>query len=66
VLRESLEHLLRIHGVAVCYVTHDPEGFVGLADRVLEVRAGRVMECEDPSLHHHEHRPLPSAEEPRP
>jgi zinc transport system ATP-binding protein len=66
VLRESLEHLLRIHGVAVCYVTHDPEGFVGLADRVLEVRAGRVVQCEDPSLHHHEHRPLPTAEEPAP
>ena len=63
VLRESLEHLLRIHGVAVCYVTHDPEGFVGLADRVLEVRAGRVVECEDPSLHHHAHRPLLHDEE---
>jgi zinc transport system ATP-binding protein len=59
VLRESLEHLLRIHGVAICYVTHDPEGFVGLADRVLEVRAGQVVRCEDPSLHHHEHQPLP-------
>jgi zinc transport system ATP-binding protein len=57
VLRESLEHLLRIHGVAVCYVTHDPEGFVGLADRVLEVRAGRVVQCDDPTLHHHVHRP---------
>jgi zinc transport system ATP-binding protein len=63
VLRESLEHLLRIHGVAVCYVTHDPEGFVGLADRVLEVRAGRVVQCDDPSLHHHVHRATPEEAE---
>ena len=55
VLRESIEHLLREHGVAVCYITHDPVGFSGLADRVLEVRAGRVAECEDPSVHHHPH-----------
>jgi zinc transport system ATP-binding protein len=63
VLRASLEHLLRVHGVAICYVTHDPEGFVGLADRVLEVRAAEVVRCEDPSLHHHEHRPLPQRPE---
>lgn len=62
-LRESLEHLLRAHGVAVCYVTHDPQGFVGLADRVVEVRAGRVVECEDPSKHSHPHEPVPVSDE---
>lgn len=43
VLRESLEHLVVVEGMAVVYVSHDPEGFAGLADRVLEVRAGRLV-----------------------
>ncbi|MDP8970764.1 MAG: metal ABC transporter ATP-binding protein [Actinomycetota bacterium] len=41
-LREVLERLVRQEGVAVVYVSHDPEGFTGLSDRVVEVRAGRV------------------------
>jgi zinc transport system ATP-binding protein len=56
VLRESLEHLVRSEGVAVAYISHDPEGFAGLADRVMEIRAGRAVACEDPSLHGHAHR----------
>ena len=44
VLREALEHLVRTEGVAVVYISHDPEGFAGLADRVLEVRAGRIAD----------------------
>jgi zinc transport system ATP-binding protein len=55
VLRSSLEHLLRAEGVAVVYITHDPEGFAGLADRVFEMRAGRAVRCEDPSAHVHAH-----------
>jgi zinc transport system ATP-binding protein len=55
VLRESLEHLVRIEGVAVIYISHDPEGFAGLADRVVEMRAGRAVRCEDPSRHGHAH-----------
>jgi zinc transport system ATP-binding protein len=55
VLRESLEHLVRSEGVAVVYITHDPEGFAGLADRVLEMRAGKAVPCEDPSVHGHRH-----------
>lgn len=43
VLRESLEHLVDIEGIAVVYVSHDPEGFTGLADHVIEVRAGRLV-----------------------
>ena len=43
-LRESLEHLVHVEGVAVVYVSHDPEGFAGLADRVLQVQAGRVVD----------------------
>lgn len=54
-LRESLEHLVDVEGVAVVYVSHDPEGFAGLADRVVEVRAGRVLPCDDPSAHGHGH-----------
>lgn len=55
VLRSSLEHLGRAEGVAVVYITHDPEGFAGLADRVLEMRGGRAVPCLDPSAHHHAH-----------
>ena len=43
-LRESLEHLVHVEGVAVVYVSHDPEGFAGLADRVLQMQAGRVVD----------------------
>lgn len=46
VLRESLEHLVHIERVAVAYVSHDPEGFAGLADRVVELRAGRTVVSE--------------------
>ena len=42
VLRDSLEHLVDVEGMAVVYVSHDPEGFAGLADRVVEVSAGRL------------------------
>jgi ABC-type glutathione transport system ATPase component len=55
---------VRTDGVAVAYISHDPEGFAGLADRVLEVRAGRAVPCEDPSLHGHPHVDVPAAQEP--
>jgi zinc transport system ATP-binding protein len=55
VLRESLEHLVHTEGVAVAYISHDPEGFAGLADRVIEMRAGRAVQCDDPSVHGHAH-----------
>jgi ABC-type sulfate/molybdate transport systems ATPase subunit len=44
VLRDSLEHLVEVERIAVVYVTHDPEGFAGLADRVVEVRSGQLVE----------------------
>lgn len=43
VLRETLEHLVDIEGMGVIYVSHDPEGFSGLASSVVEVRAGRLV-----------------------
>jgi len=46
VLRESLEHLVAVEGIAVVYVSHDPEGFAGIADRVVEVRAGRLVRID--------------------
>jgi zinc transport system ATP-binding protein len=55
ILRESLEHLVHTEGVAVVYISHDPEGFAGLANRVLEIRAGRALPCEDPFAHVHAH-----------
>jgi zinc transport system ATP-binding protein len=61
VLRESLEHLVHVEGVAVAYISHDPEGFAGLADRVIEMRAGRAVPCEDPSAHGHAHVDVPDA-----
>lgn len=57
VLRRTLEHLVHVEGVAVVYVSHDPEGFAGLADRVVEVNAGLVLPCADPSAHLHTHGP---------
>jgi zinc transport system ATP-binding protein len=44
VLRDSLEHLVEIERIAVVYVSHDPEGFAGLADRVVEVRSGQLVD----------------------
>lgn len=55
VLRQTLDHLVATEGVAVVYVSHDPEGFAGLAHRVVEVRDGQVVACEDPSAHMHSH-----------
>ena len=49
VLRESLEHLVQVEGVAVVYVSHDPEGFAGLADQVIEVRGGRAVDVTPPA-----------------
>ena len=46
VLRASLEHLVAEEGMAVVYVSHDPEGFAGLAHRVVEVEGGRVQAPE--------------------
>jgi zinc transport system ATP-binding protein len=54
VLRESLEHLVDVEGVAVTYISHDPEGFAGLADRVLEAAAGRVVRIDGTHDHVHE------------
>lgn len=48
VLRESLEHLVTVEGIAVVYVSHDPVGFAGLTDRVVEVRDGQVF-CLEPA-----------------
>ncbi|HWH35011.1 MAG TPA: metal ABC transporter ATP-binding protein [Acidimicrobiales bacterium] len=42
VLRSSLEHLVEVEGMAVVYVSHDPEGFAGLAQRVVDVGGGRA------------------------
>jgi zinc transport system ATP-binding protein len=42
-LRVSLEHLVRVEGIAVVYISHDPAGFSGLAGRVLEVQDGKVL-----------------------
>ena len=42
ILRASLEHLVDVEGMAVVYVSHDPEGFTGLAQRVVEVVDGRA------------------------
>jgi zinc transport system ATP-binding protein len=42
-LRVSLEHLVRVEGIAVVYISHDPAGFTGLAGRVLEVQDGKVL-----------------------
>lgn len=50
VLRESLEHLVEAEGMAVVYVSHDPGGFDGLAQRVVEVEGGAIV---SPDQGHH-------------
>lgn len=52
VLRESLEHLVHSEGVAVVYISHDPEGFSGLAHHVVEVTAGRLVDAPAAGHHH--------------
>ncbi len=42
VLRDALEHLVTAEGMAVVYVSHDPEGFAGLAHRVVEIEGGQA------------------------
>ena len=49
-LREALEHLVRVESVAVAYISHDPEGFSGLAHHIVEVAAGRLVDA--PALEH--------------
>ena len=61
ILRTSLEHLVNVKRVSVIYITHDPEGFAGLAHRVLEMREGTPVPCADPSAHLHPH-PTPAQE----
>lgn len=51
-LREALEHLVRVEAVAVAYISHDPEGFTGLAHHVVEVANGRLR---DVPLDEHQH-----------
>jgi len=48
VLRQSLEHLVRVEGMAVVYVSHDPGAFTGLADRVLAVDDGQLVDVSAP------------------
>jgi zinc transport system ATP-binding protein len=44
-LRESLEHLRHHEQVAMVYISHDPHGFAGLADRVVEMQAGHLCDA---------------------
>ena len=59
-LREAIEHLVRVEAVAVAYISHDPEGFSGLAHHVVEVAAGRLL---DVPLEDHSHDVAPSPQE---
>ncbi len=59
-LREALEHLVRVEAVAVAYISHDPEGFSGLAHHIVEVAAGRLLDA--PALEH-EHGVAPMPQE---
>ncbi|CAN5191963.1 metal ABC transporter ATP-binding protein [soil metagenome] len=49
ILRASLEHLVNVEGMAVVYVSHDPEGFSGLAQRVVELTDGRAATLDEAS-----------------
>ena len=56
-LRDALEHLVRDERVAVAYISHDPEGFSGLAHHVVEVTGGVLIDA--PAQEHH-HQPSPT------
>ena len=58
-LRESLDHLVTAETVAVAYISHDPEGFDGLAHHVVEVAEGQLRDAQ---LVHHHHVPGPGPE----
>jgi ABC-type Fe3+/spermidine/putrescine transport system ATPase subunit len=47
-LRAELARLQRALGVTTIYVTHDTEDVAVLADRVVEMRAGRIVSKSDP------------------
>ena len=51
ILRETLEHLVTIEGMGVIYVSHDPEGYFGMASKVVEVRAGHLIAVDEPDAH---------------
>ena len=46
-LRDELARLQRALHVTTVYVTHDREDVSGLADRVVEMRAGRIVSISD-------------------
>jgi ABC-type Fe3+/spermidine/putrescine transport system ATPase subunit len=46
-LRNELSRLQRAVGVTTIYVTHDREDVAVLADRVVEMRAGRIVSVSD-------------------
>jgi zinc transport system ATP-binding protein len=58
-LRESLDHLVEVERVAVAYISHDPEGFSGLAHHVVEVVDARLVEAQLVEHHHHDHPQVP-------
>jgi len=60
VLRDSLEHLVRVESMAVVYVSHDPGGFEGLADRVVEVEEGCVVRQRPAIAPRQEHQVAPA------
>lgn len=53
ILRSSLEHLVDVEGMAVVYVSHDPEGFSGLAQRVVEIADGRAGTSQEEATRSH-------------
>ena len=48
-LRVEVQRLRRALDVTTVYVTHDREDAAVLADRVVEMRAGRIVSFTDPS-----------------
>jgi iron(III) transport system ATP-binding protein len=46
-MRDELARLHRALGITAIYVTHDREDAAALADRVIEMRAGRILAGQD-------------------
>jgi len=49
-MRRDVRAILRDAGVTAVFVTHDQEEALSIADRVAVMRAGRILQCDRPSV----------------
>ncbi|WP_341898039.1 ABC transporter ATP-binding protein [Ferrovibrio terrae] len=47
-MRDEIRHLQREHGIATLHITHDQEEALSIADRIVVMRDGRVLQVATP------------------